>query len=246
MIKLTELAEALKEEIREDIRKSGRFFKHLSLFHTLLILLLFCGSLWFLKIITKQNITLNQQANNLELLMKNVQVMNEPAVLLKIIQEKAPTLPAETQCRIADTWFRVCSSRNIPLWIACGVAEVESGFNPNIKDSGAGAVGWLQVMPRYSKPYMNLMLGGYAKDKLKDPITNSICGLNILADCRDESLELGFDPQKAMELGLGHYNCGNVIINNGYASKVFSAASKYKDRFETSLKELHTLEVQSK
>lgn len=246
MSKLKELAEAFKQDIQEDIRRSGRFFKQLSVFHTLLIILLFLGSFWLFKIITKQGVTLNQQANNLELLMKNVQVMNEPAVLLKIVQEKTPNLPAETQCRIADTWFRICSSRNIPLWVACGVAEVESGFKADIGESSAGAVGWFQVMPRYARPYMNLMLGGYAKDKLKDPVTNSICGLNILADFRDESLDLGFDPQKAMELGLGHYNCGNVIINNGYASKVFRAADKYKNRFETSLKELHTLDVAAK
>lgn len=239
MTKLNELAEAFKRDIQEDIHKAGRFFKNLSLFNTLVLLVLLSSAVWFFRITVKQNATLNQQATSLELLMKNVQVMNEPAILLRIIQEKAPTLPAETQCQIADTWFRICSSRNIPLWIACGVADVESTFNPNVKDSGAGATGWFQVMPRYARPYMNLMLGGYSREHLRDPLTNSICGLNILADFRDESLELGYDAQKAMELGLGHYNCGNVIINNGYANKVFSASAKYKERFETSLKELH-------
>lgn len=238
MSKLNDLAEALKKDIQEDIKKSSRFFKSLSVFHTLLILLLICGSAWFFKIITKQGVTLNQQATNLELLMKNVQVMNEPAVLLKIIQEKAPNLPAETQCRAADAWFRICSARNIPIWIACGIVETESRFIPDIENP-SGATGWFQVMPRYARPYMNLMLGGYAKEKLKDPVTNSICGLNIIADFRDAELELGNDPQKAMELGLGHYNCGNVIIQNGYASRVFAAASRYKERFETPLKELH-------
>ena len=42
-----------------------------------------------------------------------------------------------------------------------------------------------------------------------------------------------------MELGLGHYNCGNVILSNGYASKVLNSSMKYKERFETSIKELH-------
>jgi len=89
-----------------------------------------------------------------------------------------------------------------------------------------------------AKPYMNFVFGGYSRERLKDPIINSICGLNILADYRDSALELGLTETKALEIGLGHYNCGNVIIANGYANKVLKASEKYKERFETSLKEL--------
>ena len=245
MIKLSDLANQLKQEILEDARKASQFFKRLSLFNTLLTLALSASFLYFvifsLRSFKTQEISLGKQETNLELLMKNIQVINEPVILLKIIQEKSPTLLAEEQCRIADAWIQICNSRNIPLWVACGLTTVESGFNPNIKDSEAGAVGWFQVMPSNARAYMNFMFGGYSKERLKTPYINAICGLNILADYRDSALETYKCSQdEAMIIALRCYNTGRNI-ENGFPNRVMNASIVFKDRFETPLQELKAI-----
>lgn len=237
-----DILEAFKNDVQKDVAKGLSFFKHLSLAHSIFLILAICGGLWFGVFATRKlsshTVILNKQEGNIELLLKNMQVMNEPAVLLKIIREKAPGLPAETQARAADAIFRVCAARRIEIWLACGLAEVESGFNPQVKDSDAGAVGWFQVMTGSARDLMNFTMGGYSKERLREPITNSICGLNIFANYRDAELERGKSMEEATRIGLGHYNCGNEILNNGFAQKVFSHTKIYQGRFETSMKEL--------
>lgn len=232
----------LNQDIQNDIKKAKNYFKSISAIHALILISAICGGCWFgIKIIRTLNFhttTIVKQESNIEVLMKNVQVMNEPAVLLKIIRESAPDLPAESQARSADAIFRTCSARNIPVYLACGLSSVESQINPFTNDSSVGAVGWFQVMPSSARPYMNFIFGGYSRERLKDPVTNAICGLNILADLRDSALERGLNEEQAIINALGHYNCGNEIQNNGFAKNVLSKAKYYQSRFETSMKEL--------
>lgn len=236
------LTETMKEDLREDAAKATKFFKSLSVVNTLFLIILAGCAAWFsvkvLRELSSHSTTMVKQESNIELLMKNVQVMNEPAVLLKIIREKAPNMPAETQARAVDAIFRTCAARNIPLPVACGLAETESSFNPNIQDSSAGAVSWFQVMISSAKPYMNFLMGGYSLVRLREPVTNAICGINILGDLRDAELEIGRSPEQAMRIALGHYNCGNIILKNGFPETVLANAKIYQERFETSMKEL--------
>lgn len=239
---MSKIFEELSQDIQNDVKKAKNWFKGISAIHALILISAICGGCWFgVKIIRTLNFhttTIVKQESNIEVLMKNIQVMNEPAVILKIIRESAPGLPAESQARAADAIFRTCSARNIPVHLACGLAHIESQINPFTNDSSAGAVGWFQVMPSSARPYMNFSFGGYSHDRLKDPITNAICGLNILADYRDAALERGLDDERAIINALGHYNCGNEIQNNGFAKDVLSKAKYYQSRFETSMKEL--------
>lgn len=236
------LLEDLNEDIQKDIKKAKNYFKSISAIHALILIAAICGGCWFgIKVLRTLNFhtnTIVSQESNIELLLKNVQVMNEPAVLLKIIRECAPSLPAESQARSADAIFRTCSARGIPVHLACGLSAIESQMNPYTNDSSVGAVGWFQVMPSSARPYMNFNFGGYSKERLKDPVTNAICGLNIFADLRDAALERGLSEEQAIINALGHYNCGNEIQNNGFAKDVLSKAKYYKSRFETSMKEL--------
>jgi soluble lytic murein transglycosylase-like protein len=239
---LENIKNSIKKDVLADIQKASTFFRGLSIVNTLFYLVaIFAGAHYGLKLIRNTNTntkTLVEHESDIRLLLKNIEVMNEPAVLLKIVREKAPTLPAEAQCRAANTIYQVCSARGVEVSLACALAEVESGFNPTIHDSGVGAVGWFQVMPSSAMPYMDLQMGGYSREKLRDPITNAICGINIFANLVREALESGNSPDKAIELALGHYNCGPVISSNGYAEKVLRKREIYRERFETSLKEL--------
>jgi soluble lytic murein transglycosylase-like protein len=232
----------VRKEIGNEIKTASVFFKRMSLAQTFFLVCTIGVGVWFatkvIHTLHDYSGVMNKQGSNIELLMKNIQVMNEPAVLLKIIREKAPTLPAETQCRATDAIFRTCEARNIPLPLACAIAEVESRFNPAIKDSPTGAVGWFQTMPAYARSYMNFFFGGYSREHLREPVTNAIVGLNEFADLRDAAKELGLDDLAAIKDALGHYNWGNTIGSSAYAIDVLNRAKVFADRFETSLKEL--------
>lgn len=239
MTVMERIRNSIKKDLQEDIHKASRFFKNLSVLNTLFLVISISVGTYFgariLRLFKTQVQVQVQQGSDLEVLMRNVQVMNEPAILLKIIREKAPKLPAETQARATDTIFRVCTSRNIPMWLACGLAEVESGMDPFTKDSSTGAKGWYQVMPSTARPFMDTMSGGgYSPEKAREPITNAICGLNYFANLRDEALEMGMSQEKATNYALFHYGPGT----ESYPGLVLKAAAVFKARFETPMKEL--------
>ena len=56
------------------------------------------------------------------------------------------------------------------------ILDIESGGNPNVKDSSAGAIGPMQIMPSTGKQY------GATVDQLRDPNTNLEVGGRIVTD----------------------------------------------------------------
>lgn len=64
---------------------------------------------------------------------------------------------------------------NVDPYIALAVLEIESDYHPDIV-SGAGAVGLMQVIPKYHAR----RVVKYGLNDLMDPYTNIICGVDFL------------------------------------------------------------------
>ena len=70
----------------------------------------------------------------------------------------------------------------IPKTLALGIAMNESGFNPKVPDSKAGAIGLMQVMPATAKRFgVTARPGQSVERQLRDPETNIRAGTRYLA-----------------------------------------------------------------
>ena len=110
-----------------------------------------------------------------------------------------------------DIFRREAKNNSIPLWLAVGVAWVESKFDPHLRGSH-GVVGMMQVMPSTAR------FQGYRGEtsKLFEPETNIVWGTR----------ELGWDYAKAKGdicLTIAKYK-GGISVNH-----VNSSAQRYCD-----------------
>lgn len=112
----------------------------------------------------------------------------------------------------------------IPLDFAYGIAYYETRYqgpfhwNYNqIQESSAGAVGPMQIMPRYAHPYVD---GSFTVQDLKTDID-----MNVKASMR--MLKKLKKIHKDWQLVFGAYNTGRPIINE-YAKNVYNYKPKFK------------------
>jgi hypothetical protein len=89
----------------------------------------------------------------------------------------------------------------IPKTLALGIVMNESGFNPKVPDSKAGAIGLMQVMPKTGKSL------GYTVDQLRDEDANIEAGLKALKENLDRT-------KGDWLLSAALYNAGDVSLNN--------------------------------
>lgn len=154
---------------------------------------------------------------------------NQEVVLLKIIDEKTK-LPMETKVLAARTIINMTTVRRIPLDLACGIIDVETGgtWDPTLV-SRAGALGWFQVMPATGKAYLRAERIDPTKQALIEPVNNAICGLQALADFHDQALDLELDKPGRWEVTLAMYNQGpKATKGSSYSQAVLEAAKRYK------------------
>ena len=172
-----------------------------------------------------------------------------PGKLLKVVDEKLDEacdakkvahLPSETKVDVANTLLMMCAAKNIPLHIAMGLIEVESGWYYKAT-SNVSAKGLMQVMPATAKPYLRVERKTTSSDELYNPVTAIIVGLSYFADLQAQYVELG-KPEMALELGLHSYFWGQEntkqllgikdartnVPNMAYPVRVFEASKKYK------------------
>jgi hypothetical protein len=89
----------------------------------------------------------------------------------------------------------------IPKTLALGIVMNESQFNPKVKDSSAGAIGLMQVMPATGKAL------GYTKEQLRNEDTNIEAGL--------KALKANLDRTKGdWLLSAALYNAGDTSLSN--------------------------------
>jgi soluble lytic murein transglycosylase-like protein len=102
-----------------------------------------------------------------------------------------------------------------PLLIIA-VMAVESRFNP-IAQSDGGAIGLMQVIPRYHADKLDPARGG----SVLDPLTNIQLGARILND---------YIHRGGTEVaGLQLYNGASGDTSNGYANKVLGERQRLRD-----------------
>lgn len=112
---------------------------------------------------------------------------------------------------------------DIPRNYAFGIANAETGYQgpfhwtyDQAKVSSAGAVGPMQIMPRYAHPYVD---GKFTVVELKTDIE-----MNVKASMR--MLRKLYNMHKDWKLAFGAYNTGQPCVN-GYAQQVASYVPNY-------------------
>jgi len=89
----------------------------------------------------------------------------------------------------------------IPKTLALGIVMNESQFNPKVKDSKAGAIGLMQVMPATGKAL------GYTVDQLRNEDANIEAGLKALKENLNRT-------KGDWLLSAALYNAGDVSLSN--------------------------------
>jgi soluble lytic murein transglycosylase-like protein len=89
----------------------------------------------------------------------------------------------------------------IPKTLALGIVMNESGFNPKVPDSKAGAIGLMQVMPATGKSL------GYSVDQLRNEDANIEAGLKALKENLDRT-------KGDWLLSAALYNAGDKSLSN--------------------------------
>lgn len=165
-----------------------------------------------------------------------------PGKLLKVVDEKLGTkVPAETKVEVCNTLLMMSTAKNIPLHIAMGLIEVESGWDIKATSS-SGAKGLMQVLPSTAKPYLRVERKTTNSDELYNPTTAIIVGLSYLSDLQTQYIELGVAEPNNFTYALHNFFWGgnNTAIllgkkdarvsvpNMSYPNRVLEASKKYK------------------
>jgi soluble lytic murein transglycosylase-like protein len=174
-----------------------------------------------------------------------------PGKLLKVVDEKldeacdakkVPHLPSETKVEVTNTLLMMCAAKNIPLHIAMGLIEVESGWYYKAT-SNVSAKGLMQVMPATAKPYLRVERKPTDSNELYNPVTAIIVGLSYLADLQAQYVEMEVSEPTNYTFALHSYFWGGSnsaallgkkdgrvnVPNFSYPLRVMAAAKQYKD-----------------
>ena len=179
-----------------------------------------------------------------EVIQSFVTKQSQQTILLKIIHEKLKdTVPVETKVRLAQNLYSIAIIRNVPLDLACGLIEVESGWNPRAQ-SGAGAFGLTQTLISTAKPYLRAERLNYSPDVLFDPCVSVLVGISFLADLQESHVEMKKTKADDFTFALHSYFWGPSatkqlyglkdervsVPNLSYPMRVLAAAKKYKEQ----------------
>ena len=200
-----------------------------------LFLAAICG-FGFWKMIEHQKRT---EANN-EVLRQYFVKNDSKVVLLRIIHEKMPKTPTETQVKLTDTIYAVSELRQVPLSLICGLIETESTWNAEVV-SEANAKGLMQLLPSTARPYLRAERLNYSENILFDPVVNVLVGISLLADLQEGHVEAGKAQKNDFTFSLHSYFWGSQntltlyskkdmrvnVPNLAYPQRVLEASKKY-------------------
>jgi hypothetical protein len=143
-----------------------------------------------------------------ELLSQHWVEMNQQTVLLKTVNEKLQGVSVEKKVKVADTIYNLCQVKQIPLSLVCAIIEKESAWDPTVTSSDSGAVGLMQVMPLYARPYCREKGIEFSIENLKDPVNNVIIGIAMLSDNHAFWAERGLETEGDYRFSLHSYFWG--------------------------------------
>lgn len=189
--------------------------------------------------------------DNQALVLVALEKQGLPGKLLKVVNEKldeacdakkVPHLPTETKVEMCNTLLMMCAAKEIPLHVAMGLIEVESGWYYKAT-SNVGAKGLMQVMPATAKPYLRVERKFTSSDELYNPTTAVIVGISYLADLQAQYVELEVAESNNYTFALHNYFWGGSnsasllgkkdtrvnVPNFAYPLRVMTAAKQYKD-----------------
>jgi len=187
--------------------------------------------------------SIRSQNDKQNLILVAMEKQGLPGKLLKVVDDKMGDMaPAEVKVEVTNTILMMCSAKSIPVHIACGLIEVESGWNPKATSS-VGAKGLTQVMPGTAKPYLRVERKSTSSEELYNPVTAIIVGLSYLADMQAQYVELGVAEPTNWTFAIHSYFWGGNnsatllgkkdarvnVPNFSYPLRVMTAAKQYKD-----------------
>lgn len=129
-------------------------------------------------------------------------------------------VPIHLADRIEATLRKVMPGTKLPTPLVLAIMKIESEFNPRAKSS-AGAVGLMQVMPRWhvdrvreisNKPALTF---NDVRKELLDVETNIEAGVSILAEC--------YNRYNSLTAAAQCYNGGPPRAESSYTKKVMRA-----------------------
>lgn len=134
---------------------------------------------------------------------------------IEIAEIKPTSVFYTSQCKLSPELQKAawdaCNNTGIPISVAFGLIEVESGFNPYAVNATTGCYGLCQLHPKYFESNLS-------------PEENIATGIKHLATIYGNN---GGDIKKALTI----YNAGHDNGSRSYANKVMQAAAKWEEIF---------------
>ncbi len=145
----------------------------------------------------------------------------------------APTAPPETQApaqpapdvayvnnvalsgELTAYALKLCSQYGVDSSVIFSVMYQESKFNPNAV-SGSGAIGLMQIIPRYSQDRMNRL----GVTDLYDARSNMLVGIDLLAEY--------YHTYGSWAAALTQYRYGTTNASHDYANLILSRTSMFQ------------------
>ena len=191
------------------------------------------------------------QSDRSALVLVALEKQGLPGKLLKVVNEKLDEacdakkvshLPTEVKVEVCNTLLMMCAAKEIPLHIAMGLIEVESGWYYKATSS-VGAKGLMQVMPATAKPYLRVERKSATSDELYNPNTAIIVGISYLADLQVQYIDLEVAEAANYTFALHSYFWGGSnsaallgkkdarvnVPNFSYPIRVMTVSKQYKD-----------------
>jgi soluble lytic murein transglycosylase-like protein len=140
-------------------------------------------------------------------------------------------IAGEATEQVVGAAHRAAAEVGLDPLLVLAVISVESRFNP-IAESGMGAKGLMQIIPKYHRAKL-LELGG--DDAVLDPVSNIQVGTRIL---QEYVYRTG-----SLEAGLQFYNGASRDASAQYAQKVMAERLRLEDAVRSALPRRHRAAV---
>lgn len=188
------------------------------------------------------SITAQEQKKQFELLNMNFIEQNKQIVLLKVVDANLKDSTIDQKVKLTKTIYDLCTLKQIPINVICGIIEHESRWTPGVRNESSGATGLMQLIPRYAYPYMRGIGIKEDPELLKDPVYNVMIGISELADAHADFVSSGKVKDDDFTITLHSYAWGKSatyelfrrtdqkvnVPNLAYPAAILKMAKRYE------------------